>query len=292
MRRGVPQRKGHCTSINTPSSARSAASRRRPAAALIAAAAGTGVAAGCTVRIARSDVSPEKAQYTVVWSPQQIRTVLEKYLESRQLENILAALGVGALVLADMSMLSGTGIVGMVAGIGATVGYIAAHLEYVNDDPAFGRLRFIDVSPTHEALMGLLEYHNIKHEEKLLPDWEPDYIRVKRVGERIAKAAHIATLAIANETAIASIGCGTHKKSTGVATSDSHGDTVSSQLLTAPHMWEFNVVDSDEVNAFVLPGGKVFVYRGMLRQLESDDELAVILGHEAAHVQARHAAER
>ena len=46
------------------------------------------------------------------------------------------------------------------------------------------------------------------------------------------------------------------------------------------------------VQAFVLPGGKVFVCRGLLAVCETDEELAVIMAHEAGHVQARHTAER
>ena len=42
------------------------------------------------------------------------------------------------------------------------------------------------------------------------------------------------------------------------------------------------------MNAFVVPGGKVVFYTGLLRLLESEDEIAAILGHEAAHVVARH----
>lgn len=57
--------------------------------------------------------------------------------------------------------------------------------------------------------------------------------------------------------------------------------------------WEFVVFDTPEVNAFVLPGGKVGVHRGLLRLLGGDrDELASVIGHEASHVLARHAAER
>lgn len=46
---------------------------------------------------------------------------------------------------------------------------------------------------------------------------------------------------------------------------------------------------SPEANAFVVPGGKVVVYTGLLKLLSSDDELAAVLAHEAAHVVARHA---
>ena len=56
--------------------------------------------------------------------------------------------------------------------------------------------------------------------------------------------------------------------------------------------WEFVVFDTKDLNAFVLPGGRVGVYRGMLDFVENDDQLAAILGHETGHVTAHHAAER
>ncbi len=56
--------------------------------------------------------------------------------------------------------------------------------------------------------------------------------------------------------------------------------------------WEFAVFDTEDVNAFVLPGGKVGAYRGLLALTENDDQLAAVLGHEAGHVTANHAGER
>ena len=56
--------------------------------------------------------------------------------------------------------------------------------------------------------------------------------------------------------------------------------------------WRFNVADDPEANAFALPGGWVYVTRGLLALLNSEDELAGVLGHEMAHVLERHAARR
>jgi predicted Zn-dependent protease len=57
--------------------------------------------------------------------------------------------------------------------------------------------------------------------------------------------------------------------------------------------WQWTVVNDDNmVNAWALPGGKSAVYTGMLRMAKSDDELAVVMGHEASHAIARHAGER
>ena len=56
--------------------------------------------------------------------------------------------------------------------------------------------------------------------------------------------------------------------------------------------WEIHVIDDDMKNAFVVPGGKVFVFRGILDICKGDDGLAAVLGHEIAHNVAHHAAER
>lgn len=56
--------------------------------------------------------------------------------------------------------------------------------------------------------------------------------------------------------------------------------------------WEFAVIDSPQVNAFVVPGGKVVVYTGLMQLLKGpamETQLAAVLGHEIAHVVARHA---
>lgn len=54
--------------------------------------------------------------------------------------------------------------------------------------------------------------------------------------------------------------------------------------------YKFRVVEKDEVNAFSLPGGFIFVYEGLLKFTESDDELAGVLAHEIAHASFRHLA--
>lgn len=56
--------------------------------------------------------------------------------------------------------------------------------------------------------------------------------------------------------------------------------------------WEFNFVQDPQVNAFCMPGGKIVVYEGLMRIVASDDELAVVLGHEVAHAVAKHSNER
>jgi predicted Zn-dependent protease len=54
--------------------------------------------------------------------------------------------------------------------------------------------------------------------------------------------------------------------------------------------WTFRVVDDPVVNAFALPGGFVYVTRGILAHLNSEAELSAVMGHEIGHVTARHSA--
>ncbi len=118
--------------------------------------------------------------------------------------------------------------------------------------PETGRGSLILISPAEEATLGARSFAEVRAKEKVSAD--PIYNeRVRRVGKRIAEAV---------------------------------GDALPGAK------WEFVVFESEDVNAFALPGGKVGVYTGLLELAESDDELAAVVGHEIAHVTARHGAER
>lgn len=56
--------------------------------------------------------------------------------------------------------------------------------------------------------------------------------------------------------------------------------------------WEFNLVKSNEANAFCMPGGKIVVYEGLLPYTQNENGLAIVLGHEIAHAVAKHSAEQ
>ena len=70
----------------------------------------------------------------------------------------------------------------------------------------------------------------------------------------------------------------------------SDNQTVLNEL--AQYKWEFNLIDSKEVNAWCMPGGKVAVYTGLLPITQNEAALAIVLGHEITHAIAHHGQER
>ncbi|WP_227820476.1 M48 family metalloprotease [Ramlibacter tataouinensis] len=70
------------------------------------------------------------------------------------------------------------------------------------------------------------------------------------------------------------------------------GQKLARQSHRANLKWTFTVLDSPEINAFALPGGYVYVTRGIMAYLDSEAELAGVMGHEIGHVTARHGAQR
>ena len=73
---------------------------------------------------------------------------------------------------------------------------------------------------------------------------------------------------------------------------DDVGQKLAAQSHRASLKWTFTVLDSKEINAFALPGGYVYVTRGIMAYLESEADLAGVMGHEIGHVTARHGAQR
>ncbi len=75
-----------------------------------------------------------------------------------------------------------------------------------------------------------------------------------------------------------------------------HVQEMGMRLAKSSHLpnleWHFTVLDDPVVNAFALPGGYIYITRGILAYLNSDAQLAGVLGHEIGHVTARHTAQR
>ncbi|HIA43745.1 MAG TPA: hypothetical protein EYN84_06375, partial [Gammaproteobacteria bacterium] len=66
------------------------------------------------------------------------------------------------------------------------------------------------------------------------------------------------------------------------------GDSLAELSHRSDLIYRFTVLDSPAVNAFALPGGYIFINRGLMVYLSSEEELAAVLGHEIGHVTARH----
>ncbi len=75
-----------------------------------------------------------------------------------------------------------------------------------------------------------------------------------------------------------------------------HVDSIGQSLARVSHLpglkWTFSVLDDPVVNAFATPGGYVYITRGILAHLNSEAQLAGVLGHEIGHITARHSAQR
>jgi predicted Zn-dependent protease len=128
--------------------------------------------------------------------------------------------------------------------------------------PITGR-RQLNLLPESQMMsMSLTEYQSFLKQTPPLPASDQRVAMVRRIGDRLAKAA----TAYLNENNAA--------------------DRV------ADFNWEFNVVDEPTVNAWCMPGGKVVVYTGILPVTQDETSLALVMGHEIAHAIARHGNER
>jgi predicted Zn-dependent protease len=124
------------------------------------------------------------------------------------------------------------------------------------------------ISPEDEKALGLQAYQEVLSQQPPLPEDADIARQVREISQRlIAKVPEV-------EDALAA----------------EHG-------LQAPHVerhfdWAVNVIPSDEVNAFCLPGGKIAVYTGLVPVAQNADAMAVVIGHEISHALLRHGAQR
>lgn len=70
------------------------------------------------------------------------------------------------------------------------------------------------------------------------------------------------------------------------------GSSIAAKTSRADLKWRFEVVDASDLNAFALPGGFIYVNRGLIQKMRTMDELAGVLGHEIGHVVQRHSAKQ
>jgi hypothetical protein len=135
-----------------------------------------------------------------------------------------------------------------------SVGTGGIYIYNLEEVPVSGRRRFNIISPRIEEALGKSSVEQIREEYKgrILPDHDGRVKQVKRVLERLLPYAEGKGLKDLN--------------------------------------WEVTVIESEEQNAFVAPGGKVFVFTGILPLCRDEDGIAAVLGHEIAHVVAHHTA--
>jgi predicted Zn-dependent protease len=111
--------------------------------------------------------------------------------------------------------------------------------------------------------MALTQYHTFLSTNRTLsPDRNKDAAMVNRIGNAIAQSI------------------------TSYFTSKGKGAEL------ADYKWEFKLVQSDEINAWCLPGGKVVVFTGLLKVTQNENALAIVMGHEITHAVAKHGNER
>ncbi|OWZ31902.1 mitochondrial metalloendopeptidase OMA1 [Cryptococcus neoformans] len=178
-------------------------------------------------------------------------------------------------------------------GIGGGGIYYVTHLERV---PETGRLRFMDVDEAQERELGrqtqlqtLSEY-----DRAVLPPNHPISKRIRKVATRIIESSGLGRVKSSGEMGaiegtVPTWGGGVDMKDIFMGGGEG-GKEVKEGKDTE---WEVYVIDDKKTkNAFVLPGGKIFVFTGILPVSANDDGLATVLGHEIAHQVARHPAER
>jgi len=127
--------------------------------------------------------------------------------------------------------------------------------------PVTGRSQLNIVSDNQMLSMSLSQYDSFLKENKVSQDKEKTAL-VKQVGYNIQQAV------------------------------ESYFRSVNLEDELKNYQWEFNLVDSKEVNAWCMPGGKVVIYSGILPVTQDETGLAVVMGHEIAHAIAKHGNER
>jgi predicted Zn-dependent protease len=121
------------------------------------------------------------------------------------------------------------------------------------DNPVTGETQYIDITPEQEIALGLQAAPQMAAEFGGLDENAQDQAFVDEVGNRILQ---------------------------------------SSPAGTSPYEYDFHLLNDDQtINAFALPGGQIFITRALYDKLQTEQQLAGVLGHEIAHVVARHSAE-
>ena len=131
---------------------------------------------------------------------------------------------------------------------------LVTYFSTQSTNPVTNDVQHISMSPDQEIAMGLQAAPEITAEFGGLDPNQSDQQHVQEIGQRIVQ---------------------------------------DSPASTTPYEYAYHLLaDPETVNAFALPGGQIFITRGLYDLLQTDGELAGILGHETGHVVARHSAEQ
>ncbi|MDR6094072.1 M48 family metallopeptidase [Stenotrophomonas sp. SORGH_AS_0321] len=137
-------------------------------------------------------------------------------------------------------------------------------------DPYTGESVLIDstLDVDQEKALGLQAYQEILAQERPLDPNAPVSRDVREIAQRLIAKVDVVETALAEE----------------------HG--LQPGHFSRGFDWEVNVIQSDQANAFCLPGGKMAVYTGLVPVAQTRDAMAVVMGHEIAHALLRHGAQR
>jgi len=153
----------------------------------------------------------------------------------------------------------------------AFIGY-GAYYWFSNQtlDPVTGETVLIDrsLSVEDEKALGLQAYQEILSQERPLPADTPVAREVREIARRLIARVPEVEAALAAENG---------QQPTGFSSSFD---------------WDVQVIESDQANAFCLPGGKMAVYTGLVPVARNEHAMAVVMGHEIAHALLRHGAQR
>lgn len=180
----------------------------------------------------------------------------------------------------------------LVVALGGAGVYYVAHLEKV---PETGRWRFMDVSPEAEHQLGDQTFRQTlaQYKGQILPASHPYSKQVRAVASRIVAALNKAVENQPHHTrGDSGLDHHSHGQEGGIKYGSSTSDARSPNSSPSTQWEVFVIDDPKQKNAFVLPGGKIFVFTGILPVCQNADGLATVLGHEIAHQVARHSAEK
>src|SRR6476620_6617577 len=137
-------------------------------------------------------------------------------------------------------------------------------------DPLTGETVMIDktISPDDEKAMGLQAWNELLQTEQPLPPNDPNAAAVRQIAQRLIVKIPEVSDALAAE------------------------HNLQAQHIEKTFEWDVNVLQSDQVNAFCLPGGKMAVYTGLIPVAQNNDAMAIVMGHEITHALLRHGAQR